>query len=54
MNKHGRPQGGGQNGHLPPWKLGLRIKISEKPEYSSFISINWFNGKGPNFLNYLK
>jgi len=23
---HGRPQGGRQNGHLPPWKLGLRSK----------------------------
>ena len=35
--------GGGEMGICPPWKLGLWIKISEKPEYSSLISINWFN-----------
>jgi len=29
-HNHGRPQGVGQNGHLPPWKLGLRTKNFKK------------------------
>jgi len=34
---------GGQNGHFPPWKLGLRSKISGKREISCLILISWVN-----------
>jgi len=29
----------GQNGHMPPWKLGLRTKIFRKPEINSLIGL---------------
>ena len=41
---HGHPQGGGQNGHLPPpWKFELRTKISKKTEVRILIPITSFN-----------
>jgi len=41
-DNHGRPQGG-KNGHFPPWKRGLRSKISRKREIISLILISWGN-----------
>ena len=34
---------GGQNGDFPPWKLGLKAKISGKREISYLILISWVN-----------
>jgi len=41
---HGRPQGGGANGHLlPPGNWDWEAKISRKRKISSFILISWVN-----------
>jgi len=39
--RHVRPQGRAKWAFVPPWKLGLRTKISSK--VSSLIRIIWFN-----------
>ena len=34
---------GGQNGHFPPWKLGLRNKFLENMKSAAQFRLNWFN-----------
>jgi len=43
VTNYGRRQEEGETGIFPPCKLGLRTKISRKPEVCSYVSIKSFN-----------